>query len=196
MDIFAIANEGMKIQEQEKKDALIEAQAVEKEKNFKLDIFLALEKIAQKDYGWLGRDDQMYTSEEKIKGFQPFIANMFLSKAVSPNKTRSITAEDEGYADIIQRVNTELNTNVFWVSKEMSWLMACTINPFDMKKINMDRITAAKKGVSSKYDKRVIKYMANELWSSETKIMEMIDAGLIDADDMKAIGKDLDTLEK
>jgi len=196
MDIFALANEGMKIQEQEKKEKLAEEQATEKEKKHKIDIFYALKKIAQKDYGWLGRDDNMYTSEEKIKGFQPFIANMFLSKVVSPNTSRKITSEDEGYAEILKRVNSELNTNIFWVSKEMSWLLACTINIFNLDEFNMDRISAVKKGASSKIDKRVIKYMANELWSSEEKVMEMIDAGLISNEDMKAIGKDLDTLEK
>jgi len=197
MDIFAIAQQGMEIQEQEiKEKAQAEQDEKDAKKAYKLDLFnVVLPRIAQKDYGWLGRDSDGNSSEEKRKGFEPFIANMFLSKALSTSKGRAITSDDEGYAEILKRVNTELNANVFWVSKEMAWLMACTVNPFNIPKINTDNIKAAPKGISAKYDTRVIKYMAQELWSSEKKIMEMIDMGLIDDAEMKAIGKDLDTLE-
>jgi len=197
MDIFAIAEQGMKIQDEEIK-AVEKAVQDEKDakKAYKLDLFnVVLPKIAQKDYGWLGRESDGSTSDEKRKGFEPFIANMFLGKAVSPDKGRAITLLDIGYAEILKRVNSELNANIFSASKEMAWLLACSINPYDIDRINIDNIKAAKRKSEEKYDKRVIKYLAKELWSSQDKIYDMIEAGLISADDMKSIEEDLDTLE-
>ena len=210
MDIFAIANEAVKIEAQEIKELEKEEAQEKATKSFKLDIKVALQAAAKKDYGWYGRDDLQkdddgydynldygayYTAEEKAKGFQPFILNLWLSKIVSPNKSKGITAVDEGYAVLTQRTNNLLNANVFTVPKEMSWLLACSISPYDLDNFNTDFIKAAAKGKSAKMDQRVITYISNEMMCSKDKIMEMIDNNLITDAEMKLIGKDLDTLE-
>ena len=210
MDIFAIADEAVKIEAEEIKAVEVEEQAEKASKSFKLDIKVALQAAAKKDYGWYGRDDLesgddgydhnldygfYYTAEEKEKGFQPFILNLWLTKIVSPNKSRASNAVDEGYAVLTQRTNNLLNANVFTVSKEMSWLLACSISPYDLDTFNTDFIKAAAKGKSAKMDQRVIKYISDEMWCSKDKIMDMIDNGLITEAEMKVIGKDLDTLE-
>lgn len=210
MDIFAIAQEAVKIEADEIK-AIAKEEASEKaSKSFKLDIKVAIQAAAKKDYGWYGRNDLQngddgydynydygayYTIEEKEKGFQPFILNLWLSKIVSPNKAKAITTVDEGYAILTQRTNNLLNANVFTVSKEMNWLLACSISPYDLDTFNTDFIKAASKGKSSKIDARVIKYISAELWCSTDKVIDMIDNGLITEAEMKSIGLDLDTLE-
>lgn len=198
MDIFAIAQEGMKIQEEEIKEKEQEEVAEKEEKKkYKLDLFReVLPKIAEKDYSWLGRDDETHTSEEKRKGFEPFVVNMFMAKMWNTkNPGKAINNTDLGYFQLLTNSNEFLNKNIFWCSKEMSWLLACTVNPFDAYFVT-DRINFAPKGISDKFDKRVIKYMARELWSSDEKIEEMINAGLISEEDMNAIAADLDTLEE
>jgi len=210
MDIFAIANEAVKIEAEEIKAIAVEEAEEKASKSFKLDIKVAIQAAAKKDYGWYGRNDLQngdegydynydygayYTAEEKEKGFQPFILNLWLSKIVSPNKSKAITAVDEGYAILTQRTNNLLNTNVFTVSKAMNWLLACSISPYDLETFNTDFIKAASKGKSAKMDARVIKYVSSELWCSTDKIVDMIDNGLITEAEMKLIGKDLDTLE-
>jgi len=210
MDIFAIAQEAVDIEAKEIK-AIAKEEASEKaSKSFKLDIKVAIQAAAKKDYGWYGRNDLQngddgydhnydygayYTAEEKEKGFQPFILNLWLSKIVSPNKAKAITSVDEGYAILTQRTNNLLNANVFTVSKAMNWLLACSISPYDLETFNTDFIKAASKGKSSKIDSRVIKYISAQLWCSTDKVVDMIDNGLITEAEMKEIGKDLDTLE-
>jgi len=209
MDIFEIAQEGIKIQEEDKQRELEEAEAEKNKSKHKLDIHALIKIVAKKDYGWLLRDDKQrgdpgynkefdygvyYTAEEKEKGFSPFMLNMWLGFIQSPNTSRQITALDQGYFYILRRVNSELNANVFSASKGMNWLLACSINPFDTT-FDPKFVKKAKREAETKYDKRVITYMAKELWSSEDKIYDMIESGLISDEEMKAIGKDLDTLE-
>lgn len=210
MDIFAIANEAVKIEAKEIKELEREEASEKAAKSFKLDIKVAIQAAAKKDYGWYGRHDLergddgynslydygvYYTAEEKEKGFQPFILNLWLSKIVSPNKSKAITSVDEGYAILTQRTNNLLNANVFNVSKAMNWLLACSISPYDLETFNTDYIKAASKGKSSKVDIRVIKYISGELWCSTEKVIDMIDNGLITDAEMKLIGKNLDTIE-
>jgi hypothetical protein len=120
--------------------------------------------------------------------------NMWLSFIKSPNDSRQITALDLGYFHLIQKVNDTLNKDIFYIPKETAWLLACTINEYDVG-LPVKFIKKPKRAAEEKYDKRVIAYMANELWSSEDKIYDMIESGLITSEEMKAIGKDLDTLE-
>jgi len=197
MDIFEMAAQSVKIQEANKhQEELEENEKNNKEKSYPLDIKDVIVKVAQKDYGWLGRDDKKYTSEQKIKGFQPFILNLWMSKMVSSDKGRKITALDRGYSVLLQRLNTEFNAHIYTAPKELCWLLACTINPYELNNFNMDWIKAAKKNKASKYDNRVIDHLSKELFSSRTKIVDMIEMGLISDEDMKAIAKDYDTLEK
>jgi len=76
----------------------------------------------------------------------------------------------------------------------MFWLLACTIQEYDAPFV-VDFKKSKKKTAATKYNKKVIDYIAAELFSSTEKIMDMIDTGLITKEDMKAIEKDLNTLE-
>jgi hypothetical protein len=189
MDIFEIAQQGMKLQEEEKQREAEEAQAQETEKKFKLDIQEALQACAKKDYDWYNRlgDHQ--------KHFQPFILNMWLAQVNSPNTSRAIDTTDQVYADIVRNINDKVNAHLFSVPKEMLWLLACTVNDYNIDSFNMDWVRGGKKGSSSKVDTKIMDYMAQELWTSKDKISDMIDNGLISPEDIKAISKDLETLE-
>ena len=56
MDIFEIAQQGMKIQAQEQKELQLEQEAEAKGKSFKLDIHEILIALAEKDYDWFRYD--------------------------------------------------------------------------------------------------------------------------------------------
>ena len=189
MDIFEIAQQGMKLQEEEKQRELEELEEQEKEKAYKLDIQEALSACAKKDYDWYNR------LGEHQKHFQPFILNMWLSQVNSPNKARKIDTVDMVYSEIVQNINTKVNANLFSVPKEMLWLLACTVNEFNIDNFNMDWVRGGKKGSSKKVDVKILDYIAQELWSSKDKISDMIDNGLITNEDIKVIQKDLETLE-
>lgn len=189
MDIFEIAQQGMKIQEDEKKEKQQEEDAVKKAKSFKIDIFEAINAAANKDYDWFNR------LGENQKSFQPFMLNMWLSMVWNKKSTgKKFTNNDKVYAEILKDINYTLNRQLFQVPKEMYWLLACTVNEYDAPFI-VDFKKSLKKTASEKYNKKVIDYMAAELYSSTEKIIDMIDNGLITVDEMKEIEKDLDTLE-
>ena len=189
MDIFEIAQQGMKLQEEEKQREVEEEAAAAKEKAYKLDIQDALQACARKDYDWFNRlgDHQ--------KHFQPFMLNMWLAQVNSPNTSRGLDTTDLVYSDIVQKINTTVNANLFSVPKEMLWLLACTVNEYEIPSFHMDWVRGGKKGAATKVDPRVLDYMAKELWTSKDKIGDMIDNGLISIEDIKDIQKDLDTLE-
>lgn len=190
MDIFEIAQQGMKLQEEEKQREAEEKAAEEKEKSYKLDIQEALAACARKDYDWYNRlgDHQ--------KHFQPFILNMWLAQVNSPDTSRAISGKDQGYAEIVKNINNRVNANLFSVPKEMMWLLACTVNNFNLPEgFNMDWVRGGKKGAASKVDAKVLDYMCQQLWTSKDKVMDMIDNELISLEDIKEIQKDLDTLE-
>lgn len=190
MDIFEIAQQGMKLQEEEKRRAEAElVEEEEKEKAYKLDIKEALKACVEKDYDWFNRlgDHQ--------KHFQPYILNMWLSQVWTKNTSKAITINDEKYFEIVKNINKNVNVNLYSVPKEMLWLLACTVNEYDISEFNYDWVKSEKKGSSSKVDNKVIAYMANELFSSKAKILNMIDNGLITDEDIKSIAADLETLE-
>jgi len=190
MDIFALAQEGMKHQEEEKKQIEAEEQAQAQAKAFKLDIQEALQACAKKDYDWYNR------LGENQKHFQPFILNMWLAQVNSPDTSKRISLNDQVYAEIVKNINNVVNKHLFTVPKEMLWLLACTVNEYDLPNgFNTDWVRGGKKGSKSKVDAKVLAYMAKELWTSKDKIIDMIDNGLIDVADIKEIQKDLDTLE-
>lgn len=190
MDIFEIAREGLKLQEEEKQREVEEEKEKEKEKSYKLDIKSALNACAQKDYDWYNR------LGENQKHFQPFILNMWLAQTNSPDTGRAITATDQAYADIVQNINNKVNAHLFTVPKGMLWLLACTVNEYNLKSFNTDWVRGGKKGAETKVDAKVVDYMSQELWTSKDKIQDMIDNGLITPDDIKAIKKDLETIEE
>lgn len=189
MDIFEIAQQGMKLQEEEKQREIEEENAEKEEKAYKLDIQEALAACARKDYDWFNR------LGEHQKHFQPFILNMWLAQVNSPNTSRKLDTTDEVYADIVRNINDKVNSHLFSVPKEMLWLLACTVNDYNIDHFNMDWVRGGKKGSAKKVDAKVLDYMAKELWTSKDKIGDMIDNGLITDEDIKSIQKDLDTLE-
>src|SRR5574344_208439 len=73
MDIFEIAQQGMKIQAQEQKELQLEQEAEAKGKSFKLDIHEILRALAEKDYDWFNR------LGENQKAFSPYMTNLWLS---------------------------------------------------------------------------------------------------------------------
>jgi hypothetical protein len=191
MNLFEIVNDNFKNQEEE----LSEQEQEKTKKAPKLNIYEVLERIAQKDYGWIGRNDNNYNVEDKIKGIQPFIVILFLSKIWnSKNRTSRLTDLDIGYFYLLEEFNNKLNTNVFTTSKEMFWLLACSINPFELQKFDALPIKS-KKNTSTKYNEKVIEILSKELLTSKQKIKDLIDNNLIDVDLMKKIEKDLKTLE-
>lgn len=201
MDIFEIAQQGMRIQEEERKELELEEDS---KKPFKLDIKEAVEAASCKDYDWFNR------LGENQKSFQPFMLNMWMGMIWTKNTSRAFKGNDECYAAILRNINSRLNTNVFNSPKELFWLLACTIqeyitfdedkkgNRYISKKLNYDFswVKSEKKTAGEKYNKAVIAYMAQELYSSTEKIMDMIDNGLISTEDMLAIEEDLATLEQ
>lgn len=190
MDIFDLAKQGMDIQEQELKDKALEEEVEQKSKTYKVDIFEALKAAELKDYDWFNR------LGENQKSFQPFILNMWMSMIWNKNsKQKKFSNNDKIYAEIIKSINYTLNRQLFQVSKEMFWLLACTIQEFDAPFI-VDFKKSLKKTAIIKYKPELLKYLSQELFSSTEKITDMIDCGLITEDDMKEIEKDLQTLEK
>jgi hypothetical protein len=201
MDIFEIAQQGMKIQEEELREL---AQEEEEKKPYKLDIKEALEAASRKDYDWFNR------LGENQKSFQPFMLNMWMGMIWTKNTTRAFKGNDNFYASIIRNVNSKLNTHVFYSPKELFWLLSCTIQEYinyELDKKGNKRISSLldydivwikseKKNAGEKYNKKVINYMASELYSSTEKIMDMIDNGLITPEDMTAIEADLETIEE
>ena len=189
MDIFEIAEQGMKIQEKEKKELVLEEEAALKAKKYKVDIFEAINAAASKDYSWFDR------LGENQKSFQPFMLNMWMSMIWDKKSTqKKFSNNDRVYSEILKNVNYTLNKQIFQVPKEMFWLLACTIQEYDAPFL-VDYKKSTTKTASTKYNKKVIDYMSQELFSSAEKIMDMIDNGLITPQDMKEIEKDLDTLE-
>lgn len=188
MDIFALAQEGMKIQEEEIKALAEEKEAEEKAKKYKLDIFEVLAHVAQKDYKYF------HELGENQKHLQPFMINLWMSFATSPNVSRAITVDDQVYADILSRVNNRLNKDIFNMSKEMFWLMACTVNDYNMNSFNIKYLKGVK-DVNDKVSPQVLAYLSKELWTSKEKILDMIANGLITEDELKSIQDDYDTLE-
>lgn len=200
MDIFEIAQQGMKIQEEEAKELALEEEA---KKPYKLDIKEAIDAVSRQDYDWFNR------LGENQKSFQPFMLNMWLGMVWTKNNSRAFKGNDEYYATILRRVNSKLNTSVFHAPKELFWLIACTVQEFIqfetdkkgnkriVKKLDFDVnwVKKSERLTAEKYSQKVISYMAQELYSSKEKIMDMIDNGLITEDDMKAIEADLSTLE-
>lgn len=200
MDIFEIAQQGIKIQEEEAKELALEEEA---KKPFKLSMPEAVEAASCKDYDWFNR------LGENQKSFQPFMLNMWMGMIWTKNSNRAFKGNDEYYAAILRRVNSKLNTNVFYAPKELFWLLACSVQEyinFEVDKKGNKRISSkldydmnwvkkSERMTAEKYDKKVIKYIADELYSSTDKIMDMIDNGLITSDDMDAILADLETLE-
>ena len=189
MDIFEIAQQGMKIQADEIKQEAAEAAAIEKEKSFKLDIVAAMRACANKDYDWFNRlgDHQ--------KHFSPYILNMWLSQIFSKDTNRKISQNDLAYFATILNINYSLNRQLFTVPKEMFWLLACSVNESGIDEFNTAWVRGGKKGTSSKINPKVLDYMSQELWTSKDKLADMIDNGLITEDDIKEIQADLDTLE-
>lgn len=189
MDIFEIAQQGMAIQEQEKKELEAEQAAEAKAKAYKLDIFEAINAASSKDYDWFNR------LGENQKAFAPFMLNMWLGMMWNKGSDqRAFNNNDRVYVELLKNVNYTLNRQIFQVPKEMFWLLACTVQEYDAPFV-VDFKKSAKKNAESKIPKKVIDYMAQELYSSTEKIYDMIDTGLISEEDMKAIAEDLETLE-
>jgi len=189
VDIFDIAQQGIDIEKAQIEEEKKEEASAAKAKAYKVDIFEAINAVASKDYDWYNR------LGEKQKSFQPFMLNMWLSMVWNKDsKQKKFTTNDKIYAELLKKINHTLNKQLFTVPKEMYWLLACTIQEYDAPFIT-DYKKSVKKTASSKYNINVINYMAKELYSSNEKIMDMIDNGLITTDDMTEIEKDLDTLE-
>ena len=189
MDIFEIAKQGMDIQLTEIKEKQEEEKLQAQAKSYKVDIFDAINAAANKDYDWYNR------LGENQKAFQPFMLNMWLSMVWNKNSTqRKFNNNDKVYAEILKDINYTLNRQLYSVPKEMFWLLACSINEYDAPFV-VDYKKSLKKTSGDKYDKKVINYIANELYSSTEKVMDMIDSGLITLDDMEAIALDLETLD-
>lgn len=188
MDIFALAQEGMKIQEEEIKALADEAAEVEAAKKYKLDIFEVLGHVAQKDYKYF------HELGENQKHLQPFMINLWMSHMMSTDTSRAISVDDQVYADILCRSNDRLNKDIFNMSKEMFWLMACTVNDYDIDRFNIKFLKGVK-DVNDKVSPQVLTYLSTELWTSKEKILDMIANGLITPDELKAIQDDYDTLE-
>lgn len=198
MDIFEIAQQGMNIQEQEKKERE-EEERLEKEPAYKLSMPDLLDAVSKKDYDFFNR------LGENQKSFQPFMLNLWLSMVWTKNPSRAFTGNDGYYADILQEINFRLNTQVFTVSKELYWLMACAIQKYinynekgkvtKVLEYSIDWKKSLKKNAAEKVPKKVIDYMSKELWTSSDKIYDMIDNGLINDADIASILADLETLE-
>lgn len=179
----------MDIQDQEAKEKALEEEQEKKAKSFKVDIFEALRAAESKDYDWFNR------LGENQKAFQPFILNLWMSMIWDKKSTKkSFSHNDMVYAEILKNINYTLNRQLFQVPKEMFWLLACTIQEYDAPFV-VDFKKSTKKTTSAKYDKKVIDYISQQLFSSTEKVTEMIDVGLITKEDMKEISKDLATLE-
>lgn len=192
MDIFAIAQEGMKIQEQEIKDQqALEAEEA-KAKSFKLDIFETMKQAANKNYSWLN------SLGENQKHFQPYMLNLWMGMVWYKGKgseAKAFCNNDKFYASMVKNINYTLNRDVYNVPKEMFWLLACTIQEADAP-FTADYKKAAKRELSEKIPPKVIQYMSQELYSSKDKIMDMIDNGLITSADIASIVADFETIEE
>ena len=136
MDIFEIAQQGMKIQAQEQKELQLEQEAEAKGKSFKLDIHEILRALAEKDYDWFNR------LGENQKAFSPYMTNLWLSMLWNKDSyQKAFSNNDKVYVEMIKSINERLNTGIFSMSKEMYWLLANTIQftdaPFttDYKKL-------------------------------------------------------------
>lgn len=189
MDIFAIAAEGMRLQEEELKQQQLEEQEEEQKKQFKLDIKEVIRQITRKNYRWykeLG---------ENQKHFQPYILNLWLSKVFSYNKSNQLNYQDMEAFDVLLNTNTKLNTTVFSANRDLLWLISCTIAD---EAIEHDLSVVFTKGIKDetafKTRSDVIKYIADMLWTSKTKVEDMIHRGLITQEDHDKIAADLDTI--
>lgn len=200
MDIFEIAQQGMKIQEEEIREA---AQEEEAKKPHKFDVKEAIEAASNKDYDWFNRLGE----DQKI--FQPFMMNMWMAQVWTLNNSRAFKGKDAYYVNTAVKVNSHMNANVFNTPKELFWLLSCSVQDYiktaedkngnrrivDRLEYTFNWVKKSERMTAEKYSPKVIAYMAQELFSSKDKIMDMIDNGLITAEDMKAIENDLDTLE-
>lgn len=190
MDIFEIAQQGMKIQAQEQKELQLEQEAEAKGKSFKLDIHEILRALAEKDYDWFNR------LGENQKAFSPYMTNLWLSMLWNKDSyQKAFSNNDKVYVEMIKSINERLNTGIFSMSKEMYWLLANTIQ-FTDAPFTTDYKKLVKKETTDKIPKKVIDYISQELYSSSDKIYDMIHNGLITEDALKAIALDLDTLEE
>ena len=189
MDIFDLASEGIKMQSDEIKEKEAEQAQLKAQKSYKIDIKEALLAASNKDYDWFNR------LGENQKQFQPFMLNMWMAMIWDrSSKQKKLSHNDLIYTEILKEVNFTLNKQLFNVSKEMYWLLACTVQDFDAPFV-VDFKKSIKKTAGEKYNPKVIKYMAQDLYTSTDKILDMVDNGLITSADMKSIEKDLDTLE-
>ena len=190
MDIFALAQQGMDIQAQEKKELEAEQAAEAKTKSFKLDIFEMLKAAASKDYDWYKR------LGENSKAFSPHMLNLWMGMVWNSNNTKkAFNNNDLIYADIVKKTNFTLNRDVYAVPKEMFWLLACTVQEYNAP-FSADYKKLMKRDLADKIPAKVINYMSQELYSSKDKIMDMIDNGLITEEEIKAIISDFETLEE
>jgi len=192
MDIFDLAQQGMQIQEEEKREKMEAEALVAKSKAYRFDIIGAIKAAESKDYGWI------YRTEENEKTFQPFMLNLWLGFIwdKKSNNQKRFTNNDKVYADAVMSLNRNLNTSVFSTSKELFWLLACMVQDEDDPlpyEIDYKKPT---KNASEKYNPKVIAYMARELLSSKEKILDMINMDLITATMMNEIEKDLETIEE
>jgi len=207
MDIFEIAQQGMQIQEDEiaaKKAA--EEEAATKKKTFKFNVVAARDAAAKKDYSYYRK-----LSDDDKKTFSSHVLNMWMAQVWSGNTGgRALTTKDAQYARILIKTNEILNRNCYQ-DKALVWLLACTIQEFIVCKKTKSGQTvvtdylpfssytwlkAPKREAEEKYSEKLIKYMADELYSSPDKIYDLIESGLITEEAMEAISADLDTLEK
>ncbi len=192
MDIFALAQQGMEIQEQEKKEQELLDSEEAKAKSFKLDIFEMLKQAANKNYSWYEK------LGENQKHFQPYMLNLWMSMVWYKGKgseVKKFCNNDHFYASMVKNINYTLNRDIFSVPKEMFWLLACTIQEADAP-FTADYKKAAKRELSGKIPPKVINYMSQELYSSKDKILDMIDNGLITEADINSIVADFETLEE
>ena len=204
MDIFEIAQQGVELEQkeiEEKKAA--EEEAAQKKKTYKFDIMGTIAAAAAKDYSFYHN-----LSDDDKKNFQPHVLNLWMGRIWPRKSSRAFTGNDPFYATVVQRTNTILNPNCY-TEKGLVWLLACTIQEqinykydkngkkqvVNFLPFEVDYIKAQKREAETKYDPKVIKYMADQLFSSTEKIYDLIESGLITAEAMKEIQKDLDTLE-
>lgn len=204
MDIFDIAQQGVELEQKEIEEKKAEEEAAAlKKKNYKFNIFGALDAAARKDYSFYKN-----LSDDDKKNFQPHMLNLWMGRIWSKGGNRAFKGNDPFYATIVQRTNAILNPHCY-KEKGLVWLLACTIQkqinykydkngkkhvesflPFDV-----DYIKSQKREAEIIYSSKLIKYMADELYSSTEQIYDLIENGLITEEAMKSIEKDLATLE-
>lgn len=206
MDIFEIAEQGMKIQADEINERKAEEEeAALKKKTYKFDIRHAIDAAAEKNYAWYSK-----LSEDDKKNFSPHMLNLWMKQIWPKHSGKAFRGNEAFYATVIQKINSTLNRNCYQ-DKRLVWLLVCTIQEqFDYKKSKTgkkvitnflpftvdDWVKADKRESEKKYDRKLIGYMANELYSSTDKIYDLIEQGLITSSEMKVIEADLATLEK